>query len=87
MSAAANDPIAAQIEAEVAELVAQRQQHEVLFYGWREPYKSLVAAKQAEVRASARPHPARRARSGSPRPPPPAPRPAPPPRSTRACPS
>lgn len=86
MSAAANDPIAAQIEAEVAELVAQRQQHEVLFYGWREPYKSLVAAKQAEVRA-ARPRPARRARSGSPRPPPPAPRPAPPPRSTRACPS
>lgn len=76
MSAAANDPIAAQIEAEVAELVAQRQQHEVLFYGWREPYKSLVAAKQAEVRASARPHPARRARSGSPRPPPPAPRPS-----------
>lgn len=51
MRAAADDPIAAQIEAEVANLVRQRQEHEVIFYSWREPYKSLVAAKQAEVRS------------------------------------
>lgn len=53
MTAAAHDPVAAQIEAEVAQLIRQRQEHEVLFYSWREPYKSRVAAVQAQVRASA----------------------------------
>ncbi|KAG8463158.1 hypothetical protein KFE25_011155 [Diacronema lutheri] len=49
MTAAAHDPVAAQIEAEVAQLIRQRQEHEVLFYSWREPYKSRVAAVQAQI--------------------------------------
>ncbi|KAJ1636700.1 hypothetical protein T492DRAFT_957790 [Pavlovales sp. CCMP2436] len=51
MRAANNDPIARELEREMFGLMRQRDEHKVFFYSWREPYKSLVAAKQAEVDA------------------------------------
>jgi hypothetical protein len=53
MHAATNDPVAAQIEREVAMLMHERDEHKVFFWSWREPYNSLVRSKQAEVCASA----------------------------------
>lgn len=49
---AAASTYATDAEADVARLQAERDEWKVLFYSFREPYKTLVATKQAEVRAA-----------------------------------